>query len=114
MAAAGKEYKLAVKIAGSVSSSFNNAMGTAETKMQSLGSIAAKAAAVAAAAWGALEIGQFVGDAVSTYADFDQAMANTAAICGATADDYASSKRHWIWARPPRKLPQRVQRPSVT
>lgn len=89
MAAAGKEYKLAVKIAGSVSSSFNNAMGTAETKIQSLGSIAAKAAAVAAAAWGALKIGQFVGDAVSTYADFDQAMANTAAICNATADDYA-------------------------
>ena len=89
MTAAGKEYKLAVKIAGSVSSSFNNAMGTAETKMQSLGSIAAKAAAVAAAAWGALKIGQFVGDAVSTYADFDQAMANTAAICNATADDYA-------------------------
>lgn len=89
MAAAGKEYKLAVKIAGSVSSSFNNAMGTAETKMQSLGSIAAKAAAVAAAAWGALKIGQFFGDAVSTYADFDQAMANTAAICNATADDYA-------------------------
>lgn len=89
MEAAGKEYKLAVKIAGSVSSSFNNAMGTAETKMQSLGSIAAKAAAVAAAAWGALKIGQFVSDAVSTYADFDQAMANTAAICGATADDYA-------------------------
>lgn len=85
MAAAGKEYKLAVKIAGSVSSSFNNAMGTAETKMQSLGSIAAKVAA----AWGALKIGQFVGDAVNTYADFDQAMANTAAICGATADDYA-------------------------
>lgn len=89
MAAAGKEYKLAVKIAGSVSSSFNNAMGTAETEMQSLGSIAAKAAAVAAAAWGALKIGQFVSDAVSTYADFDQAMANTAAICGATADGYA-------------------------
>ena len=89
MAAAGKEYKLAVKIAGSVSSSFNNAMGTAETEMQSLGSIAAKAAAVAAAAWGALKIGQFVSDAVSTYADFDQAMANTVAICGATADDYA-------------------------
>lgn len=89
MAAAGKEYKLAVKIAGSVSSSFNNAMGTAETKMQSLGSIAAKAAKLAAAAWGAVKIGQFVSDAVSTYADFDQAMANTAAICGATADDYA-------------------------
>lgn len=89
MAAAGKEYKLAVKIAGSVSSNFNNAMGTAETKMQSLGSVAAKAAKLAAAAWGAVKIGQFVSDAVNTYADFDQAMANTAAICGATADDYA-------------------------
>lgn len=89
MAAAGKEYKLAVKIAGSVSSSFNNAMGTAEGKINSLTSVVQKAAKIAAAAWGAVKIGQFVSDAVSTYADFDQAMANTAAICGATADDYA-------------------------
>ena len=27
-------------------------------------------------------------DAVSTYADFDQAMANTAATAGASAEDY--------------------------
>jgi len=65
-------------------------MSTAEGKVTNLGSIAKKAAAVAAAAWGALKIGEFVSDAVDTYSEFDQAMANTAAICGATADEYAA------------------------
>lgn len=88
--ASGKEYKLAVKIAGSVSSSFNSAMGTAEAKVMSLGSVAAKAAALAAAAWAALRIGEFISDTIDTYSEFDQAMANTAAICGATADEYAA------------------------
>lgn len=90
MASSSKEYELAVRIAGSVSSSFNSAISTAEGKVTSLGSIAKKAAAVAAAAWGALKIGEFVSDAVDTYSEFDQAMANTAAICGATADEYAA------------------------
>ena len=48
----GKEYSLAVKIAGSVSSSFNSAMGAAENRISGLGTIAKQAAAVAAAAWG--------------------------------------------------------------
>lgn len=90
MASTGKEYELAVRIAGSVSGSFNNAMSTAEGKVTSLGSIAKKAAAIAAAAWGALKIGAFVSDAVDTYSEFEQEMANTAAICGATADEYAA------------------------
>lgn len=90
MASGSKEYKLAVKIAGSVSSSFNKAMGTAEGKIQSLGSVAAKAASLTAAAWGALKIGQFIADSIGTYSEFEQAMANTAAITGATADQYAA------------------------
>lgn len=88
MASTSKEYKLAVQIAGSVSSSFNSAMGTAENKMTNLGSIAKQAAAVAAAAWGALKIGEFISDAVSTYSEFEQAMANTSAIASATAEEY--------------------------
>lgn len=84
----GKEYSLAVKIAGSVSSSFNSAMGTAENKITGLGQIAKQAAAVAAAAWGALKIGQFAADAVDTYTEFEQSMANTAAIASATEEQY--------------------------
>jgi TP901 family phage tail tape measure protein len=87
-ASASKEYKLAVKIAGSVSSSYTSAMSDAGSQMSNLGTIAKKAAAVAAAAWGALKIGQFISDAVDTYSEFEQAMANTSAIAGATADEY--------------------------
>ncbi|MCD8330333.1 MAG: phage tail tape measure protein, partial [Lachnospiraceae bacterium] len=88
MASTSKEYQLAVKIAGSVSSSFTSAMGTAESKVTSLGSVVSKVAAAAAAAWSALKIGEFFSDAVDTYSEFEQAMANTAAIASATADEY--------------------------
>ena len=37
---AGKEYQLAIKIAGKVSSSFNGAVGQAGTKLNNLGALA--------------------------------------------------------------------------
>ena len=83
-----KEYQLAIKIAGSVSSSFNSAMGDAESKITNLGTVAKQAAAVAAAAWGALRLGEFISDAVGTYQEFEQAMANASAIAGATQEQY--------------------------
>ena len=45
-ASRGKEYSLAVKIAGSVASSFNSAMGAAENRISGLGQIAKQAAAI--------------------------------------------------------------------
>ena len=92
-ATASKEYKLAVKIAGSVSSSFNNAMGEATSKMTGLGEAAKAAAAVAAAAWGALKIGQFISDATDTYMGFEQSMAQTAATAGATGEQYEALRQ---------------------
>ena len=54
-ATTSKQYQLAIKIAGAVNSSFNSAIGEAGQKITNLGSIAQKAAAVAAAAWGGFE-----------------------------------------------------------
>lgn len=87
-ASTSKEYKLAIKIAGAVSSSFDNAIGEAGQKISNLGSIAQAAAATAAAAWGALKLGEFISGAVDTYQGFEQAMANTSAIAGATGEQY--------------------------
>ena len=85
-ASTSKEYKLAIKIAGAVSSSFDSAIGEAGQKIANLGSIAQAAAATVAAAWGALKLGEFISDAVDTYQGFEQAMANTSAIAGATGE----------------------------
>lgn len=87
-ASTSKEYKLAIKIAGAVSSSFDSAIGEAGQKIANLGSIAQAAAATAAAAWGALKLGEFISGAVDTYQGFEQAMANTSAIAGATGEQY--------------------------
>jgi len=87
-ASTSKQYQLAIKIAGAVNSSFNSAIGEAGQKITNLGSIAQKAAATAAAAWGALKLGEFISGAVDTYQGFEQAMANTSAIAGATGEQY--------------------------
>ena len=83
----GKEYSLAVKIAGSVASSFNSAMGAAENRISGLGTIAKQAAAVAAAAWGALKIGEFVKDSIQSAVNFESAMADVAKVVDGLRDD---------------------------
>ena len=50
--ASSKNYKLAIQIAGKVNNSFNQSIGAAQGKMTTLGNVAAKAAQIAAAAWG--------------------------------------------------------------
>lgn len=86
-ASRGKEYSLAVKIAGSVASSFNSAMGAAENRISGLGQIAKQAAAIASAAWGALKIGEFVTDSVQAAVDFESAMADVAKVVGGLRDE---------------------------
>lgn len=86
-ASRGKEYSLAVKIAGSVDSSFNSAMGAAENRISGLGQIAKQAAAIASAAWGALKIGEFVTDSVQAAVDFESAMADVAKVVDGLRDE---------------------------
>lgn len=86
-ASRGKEYSLAVKIAGSVASSFNIAMGAAENRISGLGQIAKQAAAIASAAWGALKIGEFVTDSVQAAVDFESAMADVAKVVDGLRDE---------------------------
>lgn len=86
-ASRGKEYSLAVKIAGSVTSSFNSAMGAAENRISGLGQIAKQAAAIASAAWGALKIGEFVTDSVQAAVDFESAMADVAKVVDGLRDE---------------------------
>lgn len=86
-ASRGKEYSLAVMIAGSVASSFNSAMGAAENRISGLGQIAKQAAAIASAAWGALKIGEFVTDSVQAAVDFESAMADVAKVVEGLRDE---------------------------
>ena len=86
-ASRGKEYSLAVKIAGSVASSFNSAMGAAENRISGLGQIAKQAAAIASEACGALKIGEFVTDSVQAAVDFESAMADVAKVVDGLRDE---------------------------
>ncbi len=82
-------YELALEIGGKIQSSLEKSVGGVNKKLDSIGKAAKTAAKIATAAFAAVKIGDFVKDAVSVYADFDQAMANTAATAGATGEEYA-------------------------
>lgn len=83
-ASTSKEYKLAIKIAGAVSSSFDSAIGEAGQKIANLGSIAQAAAETAAAAWGALKLGEFISDAIEIGSEYETAFAKVQTIMDKT------------------------------
>lgn len=88
--AKNKTYELALKIAGKVDSSLRAACNEADKNLSSLGTAAKPAGKIAATALATVATAA-AGVALSslnTYAEFEQAMANTAAIAGATGADY--------------------------
>ena len=64
MASSSKEQELAIKIAGKVENSFKQSLGVTEDGLNKIASVAKKAAAVAAAAFAAVKVGDFISGAV--------------------------------------------------
>ena len=60
MASSSKEQELAIKIAGKVENSFKQSLGVTEDGLNKIASVAKKAAAVAAAAFAAVKVGDFI------------------------------------------------------
>uniref|UniRef100_A0AAU8B914 Minor tail protein n=1 Tax=Dulem virus 34 TaxID=3145752 RepID=A0AAU8B914_9CAUD len=90
MATKSKTYELAIKIMGKADGSLKTACMEADKNLTSLGTsakAAAKVAATALAAVGTAAVAVAT-SSLSTYAEFEQAMANTAAIAGAVGDQY--------------------------
>lgn len=90
MASKSKTYELAIKIMGKVDSSLKGACTDADKNLTALGESAKKAGKVAAAALTAAAVAAaaVATSSLTTYTEFEQAMANTAAIAGATGEDY--------------------------
>lgn len=81
-------YELALEIGGKIQSSLTKSVSGVNNKLDSIGKAAKTAAKIATAAFAAVKIGDFVKDAVDTYSEFNQAMAETAGIAGATEGEY--------------------------
>lgn len=86
--AGSSEQELAIRIAGKVENSLKQSLGMTEDGINHLAGMAKKAAVMITGAFAAIKVGQFIGDAVSEYSEFEQSMANTAGIAGATASEY--------------------------
>jgi len=80
----GSIAQAAARHAGAVSSSFDSAIGEAGQKIANLGSIAQAAAATAAAAWGALKLGEFISDAIAIGSEYETAFAKVQTIMDKT------------------------------
>ena len=88
MAGKKNEYEIAIEVGGKVAASFNNSISNINSSFDSMVNMAKSAAKMVTVAFAAVQVGQFMGDAVETYVEFEQSMANTAAIANATRQEY--------------------------
>lgn len=86
MSAAEKELR--IRIAGRVDSSLTAATASAQQQVTGLGSTLSSLGKMAVAGLGGMAVGSAITSTISTYKDFDQAMAQTAATAGAVGEDY--------------------------
>ena len=86
MSAAEKELR--IRIAGRVDSSLTAATASAQQQVSGLGSTLSSLGKMAVAGLGGMAVGSAITSTISTYKDFDQAMAQTAATAGAVGEDY--------------------------
>ncbi|MDL2274331.1 phage tail tape measure protein [Oscillospiraceae bacterium OttesenSCG-928-G22] len=88
--AKSKVYEMAVRIAGKVDKSLKTSCKAAEQAVSGIGGAAKTAAKVAATALTAVAVAAtgVAASSLSTYSEFEQAMANTAAIAQATEAEY--------------------------
>ena len=86
--AGNNEQELAIRIAGKVENSLKQSLGMTEDGINHLVGIAKGAALAISAGFAAIKVGEFIGSAISEYSDFEQSMANTSGIAGATASEY--------------------------
>lgn len=95
--ASGKsaEYKLAIKIAGKIESSFNSALGAASKSLSALGGAAAKAAQIGAAAITAATTAAlaFAKSSIDVGMEFDKSMSQVAATMGTTVDQIGNLRQ---------------------
>ncbi len=88
---ASSDYKIAIKIAGQLDSSFTKAMNSANSQLQTVANVGAKSVKVAAAALVAAgtAIAGVVASSINVGKDFEAQMSSTAATANATAEEYA-------------------------
>ena len=129
--AGGKTLKTTITLYGkqdaSLKRAFQAAQGSGAQAAAKLSGVFTKAAAVASAAFAAIKVGDFMKDAMETYATFEQSMANTAAIAGASAEEYEGMRAKlrplkrlrplmpsdiWHWQAGMLRPPQRLLCPS--
>ena len=93
MASKRSQYEIALVIGGKMQSSFGQSINQANNGFDSIAKAAKTAAKIAAAAFAAVKVGQFVSGAVETYSEFEQTMAQTAATASATKEEYEALEK---------------------
>lgn len=84
MAKSRSQYSLEILLGAKKASSFQSGIDGAKSGLQGISSTAKKVAGLIGAAFGAIQIKDFVNESVDTFSDYEQSLANTAAIANAT------------------------------
>ena len=91
--ASKKQYMLEILLGAKASSSYQSNINNVKQGISSLSSTAKKTAALITGAFAAVNLTGTIKDAVDVYAGFEQELAGSAAIAGATETEYAKLEK---------------------
>lgn len=86
--ASKKQYTLEILLGANMTSNYQSSINNAKQGMSSLSSTAKKAAGLITAAFAAVNVTGAITDAIEVYSEFEQELASSAAIAGATETEY--------------------------
>lgn len=108
--ASRQQYMLEILLGAKTASSYYSSMKNAQQGIRSLSSSAKKAAAMITGAFAAVNVTGAIKDAVEVYSGFEQELASSAAIAGATAAEQKKWSRLPVMPeRQPLRQPRKVQ-----
>ena len=83
-----KQFLLNILIGGTTTAAFSRSVRGAQSGIDSIGKVARRVALGITSAFAAVNLTKGIEEAIETYSDFEQAMANTAAISSASTLEY--------------------------
>lgn len=87
------QYEIEVLLGARRASSFESNIHSASSGLENIGKTAKRVAGIVATAFAAVNVKDAIGDAMNTYVDYEQSLANTAAIAQATSTEYDQLNR---------------------
>ena len=107
--ASRQQYVLEILLGAKTAASYQSSINNAKSGMTSMSSHAKKIAGLITSTFATVNVAQTIKEAIDVYSGFEQELANSAAIAGASNTEYTKMEKREMPEKQRQRQPKRVQ-----